>query len=45
MKRPVIELKKALDYYPRFWEARRLMGETCLRQATPGMPLMPIMTS
>ncbi len=32
----VDELKKALDYYPRFWEARRLMGEILLETGNTG---------
>ncbi|NLA74419.1 MAG: tetratricopeptide repeat protein [Deltaproteobacteria bacterium] len=30
------ELKKALDYYPGFWEARRLMGEILLETGNTG---------
>jgi lipopolysaccharide biosynthesis regulator YciM len=30
------ELKKALDFYPRFWEARRLMGEILLETGNAG---------
>lgn len=30
------ELKKAIDYYPRFWEARRLMGEILLETGNSG---------
>jgi lipopolysaccharide assembly protein B len=32
----LFELKNALDYYPRFWEARRLMGEILLETGSTG---------
>jgi lipopolysaccharide assembly protein B len=32
----IFELKNALDLYPRFWEARRLMGEILLETGSAG---------
>ncbi len=32
----VLELKNALNYYPRFWEARRLLGEILLETGNTG---------